>query len=307
MRISTQSLLPDSKQFWTGFLLAALGSVLFSTKAIVAKLSYRYGVDALTVLGLRMVVSLPFFAFIAFIQSQKARRGQLVRLTRKQGVQVIFLGCIGYYLASYLDFLGLQYISTGLERLILLLAPTFVLVLSAVLLKKPISGRQWIALVLSYAGVVFVLLQDLTFTGYNVPLGSALVLGSALSYAIYLIGSGEVLKTVGATRLVAYAMTVSCLVSIVHFLIVHSWAGLEQSAVIYQLALQHAVVHTVMPTFMIMWAVARIGAPMASQLGLVGPVALLFMAAWVLDEPITTLQLVGTAITLTGALVLARR
>ena len=306
MSLSADEALPDTKQFWTGFLLAALGAILFSAKAVVAKLTYRYGVDALTVLGLRMMLSLPFFAFIAFVQSQKARRGNIVRLTRRQGIQVVFLGFIGYYLASYLDFLGLQYISASLERLILFLAPTFVLLLSALLLKKPIAGRQWIALVLSYVGVVFVFLQDLSFGGDNVPLGSAFVLASALSYAFYLIGAGELLKRIGATRLVAYAMTVSCIVSIAHFFSVYSWAGLQQHTAVIQLSLLHAVLHTVLPTFMIMWAVARIGAPVASQLGLIGPVSLLFLAAWLLDEPITILQLVGTGITLTGALVLAR-
>lgn len=297
----------DRKQFWIGFLLAGVGAILFSAKAIVAKLTYRYGVDALTVLGFRMLLSLPFFAFIALLQLHNARRGNIVRLTRVEGFQVVFLGFIGYYLASYLDFLGLQYISASLERLILFLAPTFVLLLSALLLKKPISGRQWIALVLSYIGVVFVFVQDLSFGGGNVPLGSAFVLGSALSYALYLIGSGELLKRIGATRLVAYAMTVSCVVSIAHFFAVYSWAGLQQHAAVIHLSLLHAVLHTVLPTFMIMWSVARIGAPMASQLGLLGPVSLLFLAAWLLDEPITVLQLVGTGITLTGALVLTLR
>lgn len=307
MSISADHPLSDRKQFWAGFLLATMGAILFSAKAIVAKLTYRYGVDALTVLGFRMMLSLPFFALIAFVQSQRARRGSIVRLTRMQAVQVIFLGCIGYYLASYLDFLGLQYISASLERLILFLAPTFVLLLSAFLLKKPIAGRQWVALALSYVGVVFVFLQDLSFGGDNVPLGAAFVLGSAVAYAFYLIGSGELLKRIGATRLVAYAMTVSCVVSIAHFLLVHSWAGLQQPVAVVQLSLLHAVLHTVLPTFMIMWAIARIGAPMASQLGLVGPVSLLFLAAWFLDEPITGLQLIGTGITLTGALVLTRR
>lgn len=302
-----QSVVSGRKQFWTGFFLAGLGSVLFSAKAIVAKLSYRYGVDALTVLGFRMMLALPFFALITFFQSQKARQGLIPRLTRTQHAQVVVLGFIGYYLASYLDFLGLQYISASLERLILFLAPTFVLVLSALWLKKPIAGRQWIALALSYVGVVFVFVQDLSFTGYNVPLGSALVLGSALSYAVYLIGSGELLKQIGATRLVAYAMSVSCVISMVHFFAAYSWAGLDQPVEIYQLSLLHAVLHTVLPTFMIMWAVARIGAPMASQLGLLGPVSLLFLAAWLLDEPITMMQLAGTAITLMGALVLTRR
>lgn len=307
MSASAPSLSADRKQFWLGFLLAGLGAVLFSAKAIVTKLTYRYGVDALTVLGFRMMLSLPFFAAIAWMQSLRARRGQIVRLTRKQGVQVIVLGFIGYYLSSYLDFLGLQYISAGLERLILFLSPTFVLLLSALLLGKPVARRQWIAMVLAYVGVVLVFLQDLSFSGGNVPLGSAFVLGSALSYAFYLIGSGELLKRIGATRLVAYAMSVSCLISMAHFFSTYSWQGLDQHVAVYQLSLVHAVLNTVLPTFMIMWSVALVGAPTTSQLGLLGPVSVLFLAAWLLGEPITALQLAGTVITLSGAVVLSRR
>src|SRR5690606_20028188 len=139
-----------SQEFWMGFLWAGLGAVLFSAKAIVVKLTYRYGVDALTVIGFRMMLSLPFFAAVAYFQARRARRGRLPILTGKERLQLIFLGFIGYYLSSYLDFLGLQYISAGLERLILFLSPTFVLLISAVALKRQIGMGQWAALGLSY-------------------------------------------------------------------------------------------------------------------------------------------------------------
>lgn len=296
----------DRNQFWSGFLLAGLGAILFSAKAIVAKLTYLHGVDALVVLGFRMILSLPFFAVIAAVQARQAARGSIPRLTRRDALLVVLLGFLGYYLASYLDFLGLQYITAGLERLILFLSPTFVLLLTAVFLKRPVSGRQWVALGLSYLGVVFVFIQDLSLGGSNVLLGASFVLGSALAYALYLIGSGELLQRIGATRLVAYAMSVSCLVSMVHFFAVYSLAGMVQPPAVYQLSLIHAILNTVVPTFMVMWAVARIGAPLASQLGLIGPVSVLFLAAWLLGEPITALQLTGTAITLSGAVVLSR-
>src|SRR5690606_10846245 len=211
---------------------------------------------------------------------------------------LIFLGFIGYYLSSYLDFLGLQYISAGLERLILFLSPTFVLLISAVALKRQIGIGQWAALGLSYLGVVFVFLQDLSFSGNDVMLGAVFVLGAAFSYAFYLIGSAELIKRVGATRLVAYAMSVSALITMVHFFWVHGIDGLHQDSGVYRLSMIHAVLNTVLPTFMIMWAVDRIGAPMTAQLGLLGPVSVLFLAAWLLDEPLTAMQLVGTAFTL---------
>ncbi len=296
-----------TKEFWMGFLLAGVGAILFSAKAIVVKLTYRYGVDALTIIGFRMMLSLPFFAAVAYYQARRARRGKLPRLTAKEGGQIVFLGFIGYYLSSYLDFLGLQYITAGLERLILFLSPTFVLLLTALYLKRPIPGKQWFALGMAYLGVVLVFLQDLSLSGDNVMLGSVFVLCSALSYAVYIISSGELIKRVGATRLVAYAMSVSAIISMVHFLSVYSWQGLRQPLPVYELSLLHAVANTVAPTFMIMWSVARIGAPMTSQLGLLGPVSVLFLAGWILDEPITTLQLIGTAFVLAGAVALGRR
>lgn len=294
------------RTYWMGFTLAVLGAILFSAKAIVAKLTYRYGVDALTVMGFRMLFSLPFFMVVGVLQARRARAGLLPRLDRRDVLRILLLGFMGYYLSSYLDFLGLQYITAGLERLILFLSPTFVLLISALYLKRRISGAQWLAMALSYLGVLLVFLNDLSLAGSNVLLGAGFVLASAFMYAIYLISSGEVLERVGSTRLVAYAMSASAVYTLIHFLSVYGWQGLVQPMPVYQLSLLHAVLHTVIPTFMIMWAVARVGAPMASQLGMIGPVSVLFLAWWFLDEPVTTLQVAGTALVLAGMLVLGR-
>ncbi|MBV6273129.1 DMT family transporter [Alcaligenaceae bacterium CGII-47] len=293
--------------FWTGFILAGLGAVLFSAKAIVAKLMYRYGVDALDVIGFRMMLALPFFAVVAWFQAQRARRGELERLGIRDGLHIVVLGFIGYYLSSFLDFLGLQTISAGLERLILFLAPTFVLLFSAYFLKRAISTKQWVAMGLAYFGVALVFWDDLSLSGEGVILGSMFVLGAALSYSIYLIGSGELIERVTATRLVAYAMSVSALITMVHFFLVKGIGGLDQGMPVYELSMIHAVVNTVLPTFMIMWSVARIGAPMTAQLGLIGPVSILFLAYWFLGEPITSLQILGTLFVAAGATVLGKR
>ena len=295
------------RSFWVGFLLAGVGAILFSAKAVVAKLTYMHGVDALTVIGFRMLLSLPVFLAVALWQMYRAHRGKQAKLSAKQGWQLVLLGFIGYYLASLLDFLGLQYITASLERLILFLAPTFVLLFSAFILKRHILPKQWVALALSYLGVSLVFFQDLSLEGDHVLLGAGLVLGSALSYALYLIGSGELLKQIGSTRLVAYAMTTSAVYTLIHFFGVQGWAGLDQVPEVYGLSVIHAVFNTVLPTFMIMWAVERIGAPMTAQLGLIGPVSILFLAYWFLDEPITVLQLGGTVLVLTGAMVLSRK
>lgn len=296
----------NNGRYWAGFALAVLGAVLFSAKAIVVKLTYRYGVDALTVIGFRMLFSLPFFAAIAALEAWRARRGKLERLNRQDALRILLLGFIGYYLSSYLDFLGLQYISAGLERLILFLSPTFVLLISAFYLKKRITAAQWMAMALSYMGVLLAFVHDLSFAGSHVLLGAGFVLASALTYSIYLISSGEVLKRVGSTRLVAYAMSASAVYVLIHFLFQYGWQGLYQPVEVYRLSLIHAVLNTVLPTFMIMWSVARIGASLTSQLGMIGPVSVLFLAWWILDEPITSLQMLGTVLVLGGMIVLGR-
>lgn len=295
------------RMFWVGFVLAGLGAVLFSAKAIVAKLLYLHGVDALDVIGFRMLLALPFFALVGWFQAKKARQGLIARLGVRDAWRIFVLGFIGYYLSSFLDFLGLQYISAGLERLILFLAPTFVLLISGIFLKKPISQRQWLAMALAYAGVALVFWADLSIAGDHVILGSACVLGAAFSYAMYLIGSGELIERVTATRLVAYAMTVSAVVTMVHFFGVKGFQGLDQPWPVYGLSLIHATVNTVIPTFMIMWSVARIGAPLTAQLGLLGPVSILFLAWAFLGEPITVLQVAGTVLVAAAAVVLGRR
>lgn len=293
---------PARAAYRRGLLIAVAASVLFSAKAIVAKLLYRYEVDALDVLALRMLYSVPFFVAIALWQWRKAPP-----LSRRDSVGVVTLGLLGYYLSSYLDFLGLQYISAGLERLILFLSPSFVLLLSATLLHRRISRREWSALALAYAGIVLVFAHDLRLGGEAVVLGSGLVLGAALSYALYLIGSGELVPRVGAWRLVAYAMSVSTLAVLLHFALARPWSSLHQPAPVHWLSLFNAAFCTVLPVLLTMLAVARIGAPGVAQAGMIGPVSTLFLGAWLLQEPITAWQLAGGSLVLLGIYALSAR
>ncbi|KOF52016.1 MULTISPECIES: DMT family transporter [unclassified Achromobacter] len=288
-----------------GFLLAALGAILFSAKAIIVKFTYRYGIDAVTLIAFRMLFAMPFFAAVAWHQSRRAARGEIVTMTPKERLQVCVLGLMGYYLSSFLDFLGLRYVTASLERLILFLSPSLVVLISAAWFKRPVERRQWMAMLLSYAGVVLVFAHDLSFGGgAEVLVGSLFVFGSALSYSVYLICSGELIKRIGATRLVAYAMLVSCVACIVQFFVVHPASVLIQPAGVYGYSVIHATLNTVAPVFMLMWAVALIGAPTASLLGMMGPVSVLFLASWFLDEPITMWQLTGTVLVLGGVFVL---
>ncbi len=287
----------------SGLAVAAIGAVLFSCKAIVAKLMYRYDVDAVMVITLRMLFAVPLFMAIGWWQSRR-----LPALSWADRGRIVFLGFIGYYLSSFLDFLGLQYITAGLERLILFLTPSFVLLTSAVVFKRSISPRQWLSLLLAYIGIVLVFAHDLDVSGSGVWLGAALVLSSALTYGIYLILSGELVQRIGSLRLVAYAMCVSTACCIVQYVVLgRPVAALLQPAPVMWLSLVNSVLCTVMPVSLTMIAVARIGAPMASQAGMLGPVSTLFLGFWLLGEPITGVQLAGSALVMGGIYLLSAR
>src|SRR5450830_2004400 len=284
----------------SGLAIAVIGAILFSTKAVVAKLLYRYHIDAVTLIAFRMLFSLPVFAAVAL---WKMRVGP--PLSNSDRWRLIGLGLVGYYLSSFLDFLGLQYITVGLERLILFLTPTFVLLLSATVLKQHIGRLQWLALAIAYGGIVLVFVHDLQGGG-NVMLGSLLVLGSAAAYAVYLLLSGEMVQRIGALRLVAYAMCVSTAACLLQFFLLRPAGLLVQPAPVYWLSLVNGLLCTVAPVFMTMTAVQRIGAGSASQAGMIGPVSTLFLGAVILGEAITGWQLAGTALVLAGIYLLSQ-
>lgn len=290
------------KLFLIGLSIAIVGAVLFSTKAIVAKLIYRYQVDAVTLIAFRMIFSLPFFAAVAWWKTRTAEP-----LTAREKWQIIILGLLGYYLSSFLDFLGLQYITAGLERLILFLTPSFVLLISVFLMKKKITLIEWAALGTSYLGTVLVFVHDVRVGGANVVVGGLFVLGSAISYAIYLLLSGELVKRVGTMRLVAYVMCVSSAACILQFFVLRPVTMLVQPMAVYNLSMINAFFCTVLPVFLTMIAVARIGAATASQAGMIGPVSTLFLGALILGEPITWIQLAGTALVLCGIYLLSKK
>jgi drug/metabolite transporter (DMT)-like permease len=282
-----------------GVALAVAGSILFSGKAIVVKLAYRYGVDPITLIALRMVFSLPFFVVAYLLASRGAPA-----LAKGDHLRLIALGVLGYYLASYLDFLGLQYVSAALERLILFLNPTIVLLISAFFLAKRIRRLDWLALSVAYAGIVLAFWHDVQFEGGQIVLGSALVFGSAVCYAVYLVSGGELVKRLGAIRLTSYSMCVSSLAVFVHFAVVNSWTSLDQPAPVYWLSLLNAVLCTVLPVFAMMLAIERIGAGRASMAAMVGPIATIGLAFVFLGEPVSGWQLAGTLLVLAGVYVL---
>lgn len=285
----------------SGIALATVGAIAFSGKAILAKLMYRHGVDAVQVLFWRMLLALPLFLALAWW----AGRGKPA-LTRRDWIAVVGLGFCGYYLASLLDFLGLQYITASLERLILYLNPTLVLLLSLLWLRVRVSVRQVAAIVLSYVGVLIVFGQELRFEGSNVALGAVLVFASAVSYAVYLVASGEVVKRLGALRLTGAATSVACVLAIAQLFVLRpASAAIVPEAVVW-LSLVNALFTTFAPVLMVMMAIERIGAPLAAQCGMVGPMSTILLGVWLLGEPFTGWVIAGTLLVLAGVWLLAK-
>jgi drug/metabolite transporter (DMT)-like permease len=281
--------------FTSGLLLAAAGSIAFSGKAIIVKLAYRHGVDAITLVMFRMLFAVPFFIAMAWW----AGRGKSP-LTRNDWLGVLGLGFSGYYLSSFLDFLGLQYISASFERLILYLNPTLVLVLGWVLYQRKISYRQGVAMAVSYSGVLLVFGHEVSLVGENVALGAALVFSSAITYAIYLSYSGQMVQRLGSLRLAGLATTVACVLCIVQFAVLKPASALEVAPEVIWLSMLNATACTVLPVLMVMMAIERIGPGLTSQIGMIGPMSTLTMGAVLLNEPFNAWTLMGTALVLGG-------
>lgn len=284
-----------------GLAFALLGSIAFSGKAIIVKLAYRHGVDAVTLIMYRMLFALPLFALIAWW----AGRGK-PRMSARDWMGIVGLGISGYYLASFLDFAGLQYISASLERLILYLNPTVVLALSVLLFKKKVGWRQLAAIGVSYSGVLLVFGQEVDFQGANVLLGAALVFASAVSYAVYLVYSGELVQRLGSLRLVGWASLVACVLCIAQFALLRPLSAAAVAPEVIWLSVLNATVCTVAPVLMVMLAIERIGATMAAQTGMVGPLSTLVMGVLILGEPFTPWIAAGTLLVLTGIWLLAK-
>jgi len=250
----------------------------------------------------RMLFALPLFVALAWW----AGRGRAA-LARRDWAMVGLLGFSGYYLASFLDFAGLAYISAGLERLILYLNPTLVLALGALLFKRRVSRWQVLALAVSYCGVLVVFGHEVRVQGSGVAIGAALVFGSAISYAIYLVYSGEEVKRLGALRLTGLASSVACLLCIVQFLLLRPWSAAQVATPVLWLSVLNATACTVAPVLMVMMAIERIGAAAAAQIGMVGPLSTILMGVLILGEPFTATVGLGTVLVLAGIWLLTRR
>ena len=291
----------EKKSIATGLALAFLGSIAFSGKAIIVKLAYRHGVDAVTLVMYRMLFALPLFAGMAWW----AGRGRPA-LSRRDLLGVLWLGFTGYYLASYLDFAGLQYITASLERLILYLNPTLVLLLGWLLHGRGIRRPQLVAMAVSYSGVVLVFGHQLSLDGSAVAWGTLLVFLSTVSYALYLSYSGELVHRLGALRLAGLATSVACVLCIAQFALLRPLSAAQVAPPVLWLSLLNAIACTALPVLLVMMAIERIGPALTAQTGMIGPLATILMGVLILGDPLTRGIIAGTVLVVAGIFMFSR-
>jgi len=287
-----------------GLMITLAGAILFSTKAIIVKIAFReIHTDALSLLTLRMIFSLPFYLVAAFISSKQ--KGN-IRMTGRQWFYVIVLGIFGYYLSSLFDFIGLQYISAGLERLILFLYPTFAVLINVYFFKQKMTGVQKIALLLTYLGIAIAYYGELQIdtSNPNFYFGSLMVFLCAVTYSIYIAGSGKIIPLTGATKFTAYAMLAATTGIFIHFLFRGNFETLNTGAGLWWYALLLAVVATVIPSFLLSAGLKKIGANNVAIISGIGPVSTIVQAHYFLGEKIFTEQVIGTVLVIAGVLLI---
>ncbi|QDA59064.1 DMT family transporter [Hymenobacter jejuensis] len=287
-----------------GFFITLAGAILFSTKAIIVKAAFgSTHTDAVTLLTLRMLFALPFYVVTAFVIS---RHKDNVRMKPREWVLAISLGFLGYYLSSLFDFVGLQYVSAGLERLILFLYPSFAVFINAYFFGQPISRIQKVALLLTYLGIAIAYFGELQLDTSNPHFlfGSFMVFLCAITYSIYIVGSGKIIPKIGAAKFTAYAMMAATFGVFSHFAYTGHFQTLTTGKELWQFGLLLAVVATVLPTFMLSQGLKMIGSNNVAIISGVGPVSTILQAHFVLGEKIFAEQIFGTVLVVIGVLLI---
>jgi len=296
----------DNKQghFQSGLLLAIIGTALFSIKSIFIKLAYQEGVDTTTLLSLRMLIALPFYLLILIWLLKKP---ETKKPLPKEFFAIFGLGFIGYYLSSYLDLEGLNYISAQLERLTLYTYPIMTALLSWLFLREVITKRLMFALVLTYTGVLLLYFHESMLTGINASIGVLLVAAAALSMSFYLVLSKKIITKLGSSLFTSIVMLSSTVFVLIHFLFTNEIQDLliNNTAWIYVFML--AIFSTVLPSFMINEAIARIGAARTTIVGTVGPIFTIFLAVFLLGEPFGWVHLAGVLLVIFGVSLLGKK
>ncbi|ALJ03763.1 permease [Pseudalgibacter alginicilyticus] len=291
-----------TKSFWFGVGIGVLGVVLFSSKAVMVKLAYSYQVDAISILLLRMLFSFPFYVIIAYLYRNSSNK---VVVGRQDYFWVVFFGFVGYYLASYFDFVGLTYIKASLERIILFLYPTIVILLNKIFLKHPITKIQIGAIGLTYLGVVISFWDEVAIHGSHIYLGGFFILLSAITYASYLVGSGWLIPKFGVMKFTAFAMIVSCICVFIHYSVVSEISLFSFSWEVYFLGFLIAIFATVIPSFLVSASIKIISSSNFAILAGIGPISTIILAAIFLNEVLTLLQFFGAIVVIVGILLIS--
>ena len=280
-----------------GILFGIVGVIMHSSKAVIVKLVYEYDVDTLELLLFRMLFSAPFYVLILVFS-----QGQLVKeaIGKTDYVWLFLFGFLGYYLASYFDFLGLNFLKAGLERIILFIYPTIVVFLSWVVFKIKITKVQTIAIAITYLGVLVTFWSEVEISGDKTLLGAFWILLCAITYAAYLVGSGWLIPKFGTLRFTCYAMLASTICVMVHYTIVGDWDLFHFPLAVYGYILLMSVVATIVPSFLVSESIKRLGASNFSILGSIGPVTTILLAYIFIDERLSAIQLFGMAIVIFG-------
>lgn len=287
-----------NRTFLIGVLWVLSGSICFSTKAIFVKLAYRHDVDSVSLLALRMLFALPLYLIIGWISSKHWGK---VQLKRKSYLTILITGLLGYYFASLFDFLGLQYVTAGIERLVLYMYPTLVLIISAIFFRQKIKGIQILALLLTYVGIAIAFSdKNAMSSSDNFWLGVFFVAMAALSFAIYVVMSGKFIPKLGTIRYTVWTMTAACLAILIHHFINHRLQLFHFEQEVYLFAFLMAIFSTVLPSFMISEGIRRIGANNAAIIGSVGPISTIILAYFFLGELFGGYQILGTIIVIAG-------
>ncbi|MEM8566703.1 MAG: DMT family transporter [Bacteroidota bacterium] len=284
--------------------VAVVAIVFFSAKAVFVKMAYRYEIEAIPLLLLRMAFAFPVYLVLAFIK--KPNRPKDIIL--KDYLWVIGLGFIGYYLASLTDFFGLEYIKASLERIILFIYPTLVIFITRIFFGRKPGKWQVVAIVVSYIGILITFVDELELSGDKdgVWIGGLLVFLSAFCYASYLVGSGWLIPKFGSVAFTSYAMIVSTVCVFLHFGLTQPLDLSGYPIEVYGLAFGMAIISTVIPSYLVSVSIKHLGASTFSILGSLGPISTIVLANIFLDESLTLLQLFGALIVIAAVLIVTR-
>lgn len=291
MAFMTQNYLHDKRVLFA-FMLTLLGAVMFSAKGLFIKFAYQYNVDTVTLLVIRMGISVPVYLMIGFY----SERFHQQRISKQQLLSIAFLGCVGYYLASYLDMQGLHYISVGLERAVLYIYPTFVLLLSALIFKQRVTGREVWTILIAYTGLVLIFIEGIDHDTNEIYLGGILVAFSALAFAVFMVGSDKHIKMVGSIRFTAYAMTAAGGSIFLHYLLSDRVTVFTQHQQVYFWGSVLAIFSTIVPSFLMAYGMKVLGAKQVSLIGVVGPVSTMLLGVAFLGETLSIIQSIGIVI-----------